>query len=271
MHYDCECFPVRSFSDLKAIVLILSISLTSSLGGACTREEQAEVQKPVAVRSKIPGQQEPLLQGKPEKPPIKKASGVSEVVKTPAPEKKAQDPVTAGQAATGSTVMKKGAYYEVQKGDSLAGIAGRKDIYGDPMKWPSLFRLNRDSLNGMEVVKDFQHQELPEGLDLRFVTPSEASETLTELGHTIWVVNVLSSRNPTEIVPATITLIKKGFRVYVTKAMVNEAEWFRLRLGFFKERPDAVAAGKEIAIILDSADVWIVEIGKTERARFAGY
>ena len=288
---------------MKAVIATVSISLLFFLGGSCTREEQAEVQKPVAVRSKIPGQQKSLARGKPGGEPVKEAPGVTEavtpekrplvlppaeqtqeqpavsepvqkmsgVIRPAAPEEKPPGSMPAGQPEKQLAVKEKGAYYKVRKGDSLSSIAGRKGVYGDPIKWPSLFRLNMDSLGGMKVVEDFRRQELPEGLDLRFVTPAEAAENLTELGHKVWVVNVLSSRTSKKIVPAAITLMKKGFRVYITKAIVKEIEWIRLRVGFFKDRPDAVATGKEITSVLDAADVWIVEIGEMERAKFGGY
>jgi hypothetical protein len=83
-----------------------------------------------------------------------------------------------------ANVEKGEGFYRVHKGDSLFKIAGLKDIYGDPIKWPSLFRLNMDRLDNIQADDDLEHKELPEGLSLRFVTPHEASENRYAGGNT---------------------------------------------------------------------------------------
>ena len=161
--------------------------------------------------------------------------------------------------------------YRVRKGDSLFKIAGRKDVYGNPLKWPSLFRLNMKELNEMAVSNDLEHRELPEGLGLRFVTSNEASNNRARLGKKVWVVNALSSQTSKKIVPAAVKLMKNGYRVYISTAVVKGKEWMRLRVGFFGERARASAEGKKIRSLLESEGVWVASLGKQEVKEFGGY
>jgi hypothetical protein len=165
----------------------------------------------------------------------------------------------------------KDGYYQIRKGDSLYKVAGRKDVYGNPMKWPSLFRLNMGGLSGMGMSDDFQHKELPAGLGLRFVTAKEASENLAKLGKKVWVVNALSSRTPKKIVPAALRLMKNGYRVYISSAVVKGQKWMRLRVGFFGDRSEASAEGKRITSLLEADGAWVARLEEQEIKEFGGY
>jgi len=197
--------------------------------------------------------------------------------------------------ATESRPPKPDGYYKVKKGETLFRVAGREDVYGDPMKWPSLFRLNMnllggikvaeafelewsrlfelttDRLGGIKVLEDFQHEGLPEGLELRFITEPEAKQNLSTLDPDVWVVNIISSQDSKRIVPPAIILMKNGYRVYIANAEVKGKEWMRLRVGFFKDRPKAAAAGKEIMSILKTGDIWVTKTEKSELEEFGGY
>lgn len=51
--------------------------------------------------------------------------------------------------------------YVVRKGDNLWTIAGRKAVLGDPLKWPLLFRLNRDEIRDPDLIyprQDLQYR-----------------------------------------------------------------------------------------------------------------
>jgi len=161
-------------------------------------------------------------------------------------------------------------YYRVKKGDSLSDIAARKDVYDDPLKWPSLYRLNLDTLSHMTIEEGFEHKELREGLYLKFVTPEEAMKNLEKLEDKPWVVNVFSERNFESIAPYTAKLIKNGYHVYITKTNIKGDEWIRLRAGFFETSPKAVSAKKNIESILNIDDAWVVIIGR-ELEEYGGY
>jgi septal ring-binding cell division protein DamX len=192
--------------------------------------------------------------------------------KPPAPEKKLPlPPPKLEQAKKKSEKKKRGGFYRVQKGDTLFKIAGLKDVYRDPLKWPGLFRLNMKSLGTMGITENFQDKELPEGLELKFVTSQEAARNLKNLGTNLWVVNVLSSQKSQKIVPAALKLMKKGYRVYITTVTIKGKEWMRLRAGFFKNRAEATAAADKIKLVFKEDDAWIAKIGKMERERFGGY
>jgi hypothetical protein len=161
-------------------------------------------------------------------------------------------------------------YCLVQKGETLSKIAGREDVYGDPIKWPSLFRHNIDKLGQMEEVEDFEHQELPEGLELKFLTHGQVSENLKKLGQKLWVVNVMSEKTSKKISPPAITLMKSGYHTYITRVTVKGEKWIRIRVGFFEKRSEAVSEEKKIIEILNNEKAWAVKIGKGELEEFGG-
>jgi len=242
---------------LNAIIAFFFISPVF-LGGACSKEEPQEIQAPkVVVRIKRPVQKPPMVA------PAKKPSAPEK--KQPAPPPRVKQPKKKVEK------KKREGYYRVQRGDTLFKIAGRKDVYDDPMKWPSLFRINLKKLDNMETAKSFQDKEIPEGLELRFVTSQEAARNLRKLCAKPWVVNVFSSQNSKKIVPAAIKLMKNGYRVYITNVTIKGKEWLRLRAGFFRNRSEATAAAKKIKSVFKEDDAWIAKIGKMERERFGGY
>jgi nucleoid-associated protein YgaU len=230
----------------------------------------------VVVPVKKPAQESPLASLAQEKIQPAHEEEVSAVSKIATLEKKVEKeaglPTVVPRPEKQSVAKVKKGYYTVQKGDSLLKIAGRTEVYDDPLKWPSLFRLNMDRLGGMEVEEAFQHKEITEGPDLRFVTSLEAIENLTELGQKLWVVNVLSAQSSTSIVPSAIRLIKNGYNVYIIKAKVNEKEWIRLRVGFFKDYSEAAKEGKKMMPMLNiTGEPWVVKIADREYNEFGGY
>ena len=159
----------------------------------------------------------------------------------------------------------------MQKGDSLMKVAGLEEVYADPIKWTSLFRMNLDKLDGIEVTSDLHNRELSTGLDLKFVTESEAEENRKKLGLTVYSVNVLSAETSQKIVPRAITLMKNGYNAYICTATVKGKKWLRLRAGFFKGYTEAVEAGEHIKTIVDETNVWVARVKKSELEQFGGY
>ena len=163
-------------------------------------------------------------------------------------------------------------YYVTQEGDSLSIIAGSSEVYGDPLKWPSLLRLNIRAFGESEIGKGFQDKELNEGLELKFVTPREAEENLTDLGRKRWAINVFSIQRPASIAPYVARLIRNGFHAYITEAEVNEKEWTRLRVGFFEDHEEAGRNAEMIGPLLDmTVEPMAVKISDSELDRFGGY
>jgi len=263
MHFDGgrSLFRYRHSFRLNVIVAIFFVFPVLS-GGGCSKEEPEEIKAPkVIVRIKKPVKKPPIA------PPAEEKAK-----RPPAPEKKQPvPPPKVKQQKKKVEKKKREGYYTVQKRDTLFKIAGRKDVYDDPMKWPSLFRINMNKLGTMKIAENFQDKEIPEGLDLRFVTSQEAARNLTRLGAKLWVVNVFSSQTSKKIVPAAIKLMKNGYRVYITSVTIKGKEWMRLRAGFFKNRSEATQAANKIKSVFKEDDAWIAKIGKMERERFGGY
>lgn len=57
------------------------------------------------------------------------------------------------QAPEKPVVQKKAAsHYTVANHDTLWGIAGKSDIYGDNFQWPLIFKANRDSIKDPDLI-----------------------------------------------------------------------------------------------------------------------
>jgi hypothetical protein len=164
------------------------------------------------------------------------------------------------------------ALYRIRKGDTLLRVAGREAVYGDPLKWPTVYRLNMDVLGGMRVSPSLLDKKLREGVHLKYVTPRQASRNLKSLGEKLWVVDVASARALGGLVESAVLLMKNGYHVYLTKRPLAGEEWIRLRVGFFQSISEALAAGQELKPLLGmSKDPWIVKINQDEFHTYGGY
>jgi hypothetical protein len=66
--------------------------------------------------------------------------------------------------------------------------------------------------------------------------------------------------------------MNKGYHVYLTKATVKGKEWTRLRVGFYRDKPEAAKAREKIVSFMDSTrDSWVTKIPKSEFEKFGGY
>jgi len=162
-------------------------------------------------------------------------------------------------------------YYITKKGDSLSGIARRKDVYGDDLKWPMIYSLNMEKLNDIEKDENLPARELPDGIKLKILTPDEVKENLEKRPKNYWVINVISSPKKEILVPHIIKLIMNGYGVYITRTEIDGKDWMRLRVGFFEQRRDAEAEGKKIMGILNFSDIWTTKVGDMERGEFGGH
>jgi len=159
--------------------------------------------------------------------------------------------------------------YAVKSGDCLAVIAGREDVFGDPLKWPILFQLNRDALKDVPLDERLPERRLPNGIQLRFTRSEEERARAQERPDPVWVVNLISSPTADRIDGPAVELMKRGYPVYISRATVKGQKWMRLRVGFFQDRTGAVKAGKELQNFLDLRDSWPVRIGPEETAEYA--
>jgi len=267
-------------STISTICMILLV-----WGGGCSKEEQPaqpvkrtkvvksikkSIKRPPTKKTKISSAPK-AVKAKPKKireakaKPKKKVAGG---VKTAALKEKALKTVIKKK----ETKKKEGVgYYTVKKSDSLSSIAGREDVYGDPLKWPNLYRLNMDKFGGIKIAEDFPDRELHEGMRLKIITPKELREFQKKRADHLWVVNILSVSNEREIVPQVVRLIREGYPVYFTRVKVKGKDWKRLRLGFYKSKKEADTEGKKIMALLKLVDSWSVKIQEKEFAEFCGY
>src|SRR4030043_102652 len=162
-------------------------------------------------------------------------------------------------------------YYITERGDSLSKIAGRKDVYGDGLKWPIIYRLNMDVLNRLAKDLTLPNAEIPAGIRLKTVSSLEVQENLTKSPKDYWIINVISSQEEEAIVPHAIKLIRSDYPAYITTADINGKEWMRLRVGFYGQKEGADRDGKKLMEILGFTDIWTTKVGDIERGEFGGY
>ncbi len=287
---------------MKALVTTISICLAFLLlGSGCSEEEPPpppppvrdfKVVKPIVkptpagIKTSIASEEETAKPEEKEEMGVKTATIEEKTAETPEtgateqatpemPETGTTEQATPEMPETGTTeseqAMEEAGYYIVKKGDSLSSISGREDVYGDPLKWPIICRLNMDSFGNLELGENFPDRELPERVRLKIITPDEARENLKKRANSLWVVNVISATNKGDVVPPAIRLIKNGYPAYLTKVKVKGKEWMRLRVGFFKNKAEADAEGQKIMGILNFTDSWTTKIGKKEFEEFGGY
>ena len=245
---------------MRGSTQIISICLMPFLlYGGCSREEPPPVQETKVVRPikrPAPEKAKTLLTDRGER--AKDEAREPGEVKTAAVEKE-----TAVEELTG--------YYIVKKGESLSDIASREDVYGDPLKWPFLYRRNLDKLSKLPLGELLPDSQLPEGLRLKIISPDEVRENLKGRLHKVWVVNVVSTTTNEGINPVAVSLITNGYPVYITRAKVKGREWIRLRVGFFKDSTEADTEGERIMTMLNLADSWVTKVDKGELEEFGGY
>ncbi len=79
--------------------------------------------------------------------------GTPKVVTTEVPSTAANNEVAVAtpqpQAQPQPAPMEK---YVVQKGDTLWGISGKTEIYGDSFQWPLIFKTNRDLIQDPDLI-----------------------------------------------------------------------------------------------------------------------
>ncbi len=174
------------------------------------------------------------------------------------------------QVPVSKTEKPRGAY-TIKKGETLAGIAGKEEVYGDSLKWPVLYRINLDVLGRLPPTEDMPQKEIPAGTKLQLVTPEERKKTLQKRANSLWVVNVISATTQAEIIPAVVAVVKQNYPVYITTARVKDKDWMRVRVGFFQTRAEAEAEGRKIMESLGFRDLWVTKVAQGEFAEFAGY
>ena len=280
----------RPFSMIRTVLMSFIVCSGFFLLGACSNNEQKESKGPRVV---VPIKK--ITHKIPPPPPVKEKENGSlgtepEVVKSeathgvPTAEKKeASDLATVTlepkkpASPSKPEVPKKpkeekveGGLYTVKEGDTLYTIAGKKEVYGDSLRWPSLLRLNRAGLDKMGMERGSEHDTLPVGYHLRYLTPREVEENLTKWKDKFWAINIASSQTSEKFIRRADKLVRNGYHVYITTAKVKGADWLRLRVGFFDDRQEATAVGKQIESLMNAPN-WVTKIDKPEFERFAGY
>jgi len=161
--------------------------------------------------------------------------------------------------------------YKVKEGESLLSIAAKMEVYGDPLKWPILYRYNMDGLRSLKVENFSPTIALPEGMSLQLISLKESRERQKKLMLGDWVVNVLSVSEDKveELNSAALKLLKGGYSPYITRVKIKDKYWLRLRIGFFKDKAGASKDTEKLKCLLGFSNFWITEADKAEIEQFS--
>lgn len=238
---------IRLFCRMSLIILILGFGL------GCSKDDQSEPPKnsPKIIQSirTSPSKAGQAVKESPElgkaKPVEKKEEKLKPLIEESKSKKIQPDEITSkGAIESGKQKEVPGDktpedFYTVKPGDNLASIAGRNDVFGDPVKWSILYRLNYNQLKHLSGSNNLPRQELSQGMKLNIITEKDQKRNLEERKNQFWVVNVLSSPSEKEIIQETDRLIKNGYPVYITRVYIEGKKRQRLRIGFFKTKSEA--------------------------------
>jgi hypothetical protein len=219
--------------------------------------------KPMPAPTKIPSE------GKERQTPdeIKEAAGVE----VSAIEEEGPKAPAADISKQVEEMEKAAGFFFVWKAETLPIIAAKADVCGDPLKWPILYRLNKEMLGALNLAEDFSKKKIPEGFRLKVLSPDEKEANLQRQRDKKWVVNVLSTTDEKKMVPIAIRLIENGYKVYIARAEIKGKEWMRLRVGFFDSLAEGNAEEKKIHSIANLGDLWVTEAGEEELKEFGCY
>ncbi len=258
---------------MKVFVPLISIWVAIFIWGTgCSKEEEAPppAKKQKVVQKIIKPPPETIKNPATDKKPDPIAKKVPRVM-SPAAKEAGSKPPESVIPEKGATSGKEPGIYLVKKGESLSSISGQAEVYGNPLNWPILFRYNMDKLSGVELKEDLPNMMIPEEVRLKIVTPEKVKDNLKERADKFWVINIISTTSGKEVVPSAIKLIKGGYSVYITNAIVKGKSYQRLRVGFFKNKVEAAAEGKKIMTLLKTTEFWPTTVTKKEHEAFAGY
>ena len=259
---------------MKNTATIITICLTLPLFYVgCSKEEHSqspgENYKVMPIKRPAPEKAENSLSGDKEK--SKEESNETKEVRTATTNESAGEPSEIEPAEKETKVQEVTGCYIVKQGESLSSIAARDEVYGDPLKWPLLYRYNIGKIGELQLVEEFLDRELPDGVELRIISTDEARERLGPKANYTWVVNVFSSTTQKALIPSAIRLMRDGYLVYLTSAVVGGRKWMRLRVGFFKTKLEADLERKKINSLLNIRNSWVTEVDQEEHAEFGGY
>ncbi len=161
--------------------------------------------------------------------------------------------------------------YLTKKGETLSEIAGKASIYNNPLNWLFLYRDNAEILSSIKDKDNIYEASLPAGLRLKILSREEIKKNLEKRPPYYFTVNVMSSPYMKKIAPQAVKLIDEGYYAYLTSAVVNGRQWYRLRTGFYKTRSEANSVGDKIKTHLNISDIWTARIGAEEFHDFGGY
>lgn len=248
--------------DEQSAPLKQSPKITKSINTAPTKNDQTVKESPEPVKTEPVEKKEENL-----KPDIEKSE--SKTIQT---EKSTSREAVAPVKQEGAPEDKTPAnMYTVKSGETLASISGRNEVFGDPIMWPILYRLNYDQLKYLSGSNNLPSQELPQGMKLTIITEQEKKRNLEQRKNQYWVVNVLSSPTAKEIIHTTDRLIKNGYPVYITQVYINSKKYQRLRTGFFTTKSEADEFGRDIMSKLKLKAFWSAKIGNVEFGKYAGF
>lgn len=99
--------------------------------------------------------------------------------------------------------------------------------------------------------------------------PAESTDLKAILPGSIWVLNIISTRNPEKARNIHELLAKSPYRIYTYKVEAQGSTWYRVRVGFFQSYAEAKKASEFLTKQFQMPEAWIVTAGPLELEQYS--
>jgi cell division protein FtsN len=96
------------------------------------------------------------------------------------------------------------------------------------------------------------------------VTPAKKEEIPAPTSSRRWAVQVNSCRSYTQAKNLQKRLRDRGLGAYITEAIIKGEKWYRVRIGFYSTRKEAVETGKKVVSEFNTKNYWPIQPSKKE-------
>ncbi len=106
--------------------------------------------------------------------------------------------------------------------------------------------------------------EEEKGEEVASVTPAKKQEIPPPASSKGWAVQVNSCRSYTQAKNLQERLRNRGLGAYITEATIKGEKWYRVRIGFYSTKEEAVETGKKVVSEFKTKDYWPIQPPKKE-------
>jgi cell division septation protein DedD len=106
--------------------------------------------------------------------------------------------------------------------------------------------------------------EEEKGEEVASVSPAKKEEMPPPTSSHTWAVQVNSCRSYTQAKNLQERLRNRRLGAYITEATIKGEKWYRVRIGFYPTKKEAVEIGKKVVSEFKTKDYWPIQPSKKE-------